>query len=349
MKVKLSFILILLLSVIGCTKQKFDVIGNLSGVESDSLLVKSYYVNGSNRTDTVVLNGGEFGFNLPDTSTVQLVIMAIPSKIPNADGSIKAASMKNLAFPKFPNINVIINGTIDDAEISGCEFYDDMMSFNKSVVEFGRDYQKIAQKKCEFIETNPQKLLSVYFLSQISVEDAAKCLDLIPEENRTGVLVNYYHAAKERNDKMIALNNAQKALQPGMPAPDFTLTKVDGEPFTLSSLKGKYVVLDFWGSWCGWCIKGFPEMKKYYEKYKNKVEFVGIACNDTEAKWKAAVSQNELPWINVVNSKNQDVSLLYAVNGFPTKYIIDKDGNLVTSVLGEKPEFYEFLDKQMTK
>lgn len=67
-----------------------------------------------------------------------------------------------------------------------------------------------------------------------------------------------------------------------MPAPDFTLKDIQGNDFSLSSAKGKYVILDFWGSWCGWCIKGLPDMKKAYRKYKHKVVFVGIDCNDTE-------------------------------------------------------------------
>ena len=54
----------------------------------------------------------------------------------------------------------------------------------------------------------------------------------------------------------------------GVKAPDFTAQKVDGKSFTLSSLQGKYVVLDFWGSWCRWCIKGFPDMKEAYAKHK---------------------------------------------------------------------------------
>ena len=52
----------------------------------------------------------------------------------------------------------------------------------------------------------------------------------------------------------------------GTEAPDFTLNDLSGKPLTLSSLRGKYVILDFWGSWCVWCIKGIPQMKEYYQK-----------------------------------------------------------------------------------
>ena len=71
-------------------------------------------------------------------------------------------------------------------------------------------------------------------------------------------------------------------------APDFTLPDVQGEPFTLSALfgKGRDVVLDFWGPWCGWCVKGIPRMKTYYSKYESRVEFVGVDCNESEQDWR---------------------------------------------------------------
>ena len=57
---------------------------------------------------------------------------------------------------------------------------------------------------------------------------------------------------------------ASQSIAEGQMAPDFTLKDLQGNDLSLSSLRGKYVVLDFWGSWCGWCIKGIPDMKKYY-------------------------------------------------------------------------------------
>ena len=73
-------------------------------------------------------------------------------------------------------------------------------------------------------------------------------------------------------------------------APDFELPNLQGSTIKLSSLRGKYVVLDFWGSWCVWCIRGIPSMKEAYTKYKDKMEILGVDCRDTEEAWKAAVS-----------------------------------------------------------
>ena len=136
-------------------------------------------------------------------------------------------------------------------------------------------------------------------------------------------------------------------IRTGVQAPDFTAKKVDGTSFTLSSLQGKYVVLDFWGSWCKWCIKGFPDMKEAYAKYKGKVEFVGVACRDTEEKWKNATAKYELPWISVLNPADNDLVKVYQVQGFPTKIIIDPKGKIDKIVLGEDPAFYTYLDSLM--
>ncbi len=133
-------------------------------------------------------------------------------------------------------------------------------------------------------------------------------------------------------------------------APDFSLTDINGKTFTLSSLRGKIVVIDFWGSWCGWCIKGMPEMKKYYEKYKGKLEIVGVDCGDTDAKWKAAVKELQLPWIHVYNPKGMgDITGVYGIQGFPTKFIVGKNGELLHTVIGEDPAFYTALDEIMSK
>ena len=152
---------------------------------------------------------------------------------------------------------------------------------------------------------------------------------------------------KTLTEKEDSRNKAQEAMSPGAMAPDFTVKDLDGKDFTLSSLKGKYVVLDFWGSWCGWCIKGIPEMKKYYNKYKDKIEFVGIDCNDTEEAWKKAVEEHQLPWINVRNNGDPDVSIMYGISGYPTKFIIDPEGKINKRVIGEDPEFYTYLDSLM--
>ena len=135
------------------------------------------------------------------------------------------------------------------------------------------------------------------------------------------------------------------SAEPDAPeAPDFTLNDINGKPLTLSSLRGKYVILDFWGSWCVWCIKGMPRMKEYYQKYAGKLEILGIDCNDTEEEWKAAVTKLELPWLHVYNTESSDVLQQYGVQGFPTKVVVSPEGKVAHVVVGEDPAFYTYLD-----
>lgn len=175
-------------------------------------------------------------------------------------------------------------------------------------------------------------------------------LGLLSENVKNGRMKAFYQPmidmAKKRAE---AEEKAKKVQAAGVEAPDFTLKDIKGNDFKLSSLRGKIVVLDFWGSWCGWCIKGMPKMKEYYEKYKGKFEILGVDCNDTEAKWKAAVEKHQLPWIHVYNPKDSKVLSDYAVQGFPTKIVIDANGKIIKTIVGEDPAFYTLLDEVLSK
>ena len=157
------------------------------------------------------------------------------------------------------------------------------------------------------------------------------------------------NSKKQADSSMEAVDNSQETVAveaDGIEAPDFTLNDLNGKPLTLSSLRGKYVILDFWGSWCGWCIKGIPQMKEYYQKYAGKFEILGIDCNDPEEKWKAAVEKYELPWLHVYNPRGDSKVLeQYEIQGFPTKIIVGPDGKIVKPIIGEDPAFYAFLDE----
>lgn len=148
--------------------------------------------------------------------------------------------------------------------------------------------------------------------------------------------------------EQIAAIIAEMPVKTGDEAPDFTLKNLEGADFSLSDLKGKWVVLDFWGSWCRFCVADFPAMKEAYGKYHDRgLEVVSIDCGEPEENWKAAVERYKIPWINVYNpgKSKEGVSELYGVKAFPTKIVIDPEGKVALVFLGEGPEFYEFLQQ----
>ena len=221
----------------------------------------------------------------------------------------------------------------------------------KVAAQIEKGQKDIKDTYIRFIKDHADQDVSVYLLTHGALKDdeLKELLDLIAEPVRNGVMAPMYQSIKQAYEKQEERRKAQEKIKEGAPAPEFTLKDIQGKDFTLSSLKGKYVILDFWGSWCGWCIKGIPDLKQVYEKYKGQLEIVGIDCNDTEEKWKAAVEKHALPWIHVRNEGNPDVTLLYGIEGFPTKIILDKEGNIVKTVVGEDPEFYKHLDALMKK
>lgn len=139
-----------------------------------------------------------------------------------------------------------------------------------------------------------------------------------------------------------------KATSAGAEAINFTKTDNHGEPFTLSSLKGKYVLLDFWGSWCGPCRASHPHLKEVYAKYKDKgLEIVGIAdekandLEDAKKAWLKAIKDDGINWIQVLNNYNKsttDLAMAYGITGFPTKILLDKNGKVLFKLVGNGGE-----------
>ena len=215
-------------------------------------------------------------------------------------------------------------------------------------------YDRYQQALVDYIKANPKQEASIMLLGKISGLDKMKATyQLFDPSVREGRMKPIYDswvkAAEDQIKAEAAEKEAAKKQAEGIEAPVFTLNDINGKPLALTSLRGKYVILDFWGSWCVWCIKGFPQMKEYYAKYPDKFEILGIDCNDTEEKWKAAVKKHELPWLHVYCPKESKLLDDYGVTGFPTKIIIGPDGKIAKTIVGEDPAFYTLLDELFSK
>ncbi|MFM2385489.1 MAG: hypothetical protein RL660_246 [Bacteroidota bacterium] len=122
-------------------------------------------------------------------------------------------------------------------------------------------------------------------------------------------------------------------------APDFALTKLDGTAFTLSSMRGKYVLVDFWASWCGPCRAENPNVVAAYQKFKGKnFDIVGVSLDDDKDAWQAAVTRDNLTWTHVSDLQKwaSVVVRLYNLNSIPSNVLIDPDGYVIAKDLREE-------------
>lgn len=153
-----------------------------------------------------------------------------------------------------------------------------------------------------------------------------------------------------------------KMGSPGSKAYGFTKTDINGQPLSLSDFKGKYVLLDFWASWCVPCRKGNPHLKSLYALYKEKgLEIIGISDDDRNAAaWKKAVEKDGIGiWKHVLrgldmdlrmaNKPNpEDISEYYGIHSLPTKILIDPNG-VIIGRYGGGGEGDEAMDKELSK
>ena len=128
-----------------------------------------------------------------------------------------------------------------------------------------------------------------------------------------------------------------KALAPGTKAPEFILPAVNGEEFSLKSLRGHIVILDFWASWCAPCIAEMPTVKEIYAKYKDKgLKIVGISMDNSKTAWIKSIDKIQIPWAHTSSLKGMKkcpVAQLYQVYAIPTLYIIDQEGKIIAKDL----------------
>ena len=126
--------------------------------------------------------------------------------------------------------------------------------------------------------------------------------------------------------------DAIKSTSVGATATNFTQNDVNGKPVSLASFKGKYVLLDFWASWCAPCRAENPNIVKAYNAYNLKgFDILGVSLDENKTAWLAAIKKDKLTWTHVCDFKgfNNEAANLYRINAIPANFLLDKEGKII--------------------
>jgi peroxiredoxin len=137
----------------------------------------------------------------------------------------------------------------------------------------------------------------------------------------------------------------------GQPFPSLSGTTVDGKAISLAACKGKVVLVDFWATWCGPCVRELPNVKAAYEKYHAKgFDVVAVSLDENKAKLTEFIAAKKIPWPQIFDGKGWEnaVAKQFKVQSIPAAFLIDREGRLVAkSVRG--PALEEALAKAIAK
>lgn len=291
----------------------------------------------------------------------------------NARYVIPMADRSYIAIYTKPGDNLTVNLTSTTPlvyTVSGSKLMEDISTLDKDATAIMQEYKTLMQagnpspEAVEAIQNKYGKLFSDYIAANkdaegvgyamlnLEGEEFMNAYNAMSDAAKAGMLMPLVEQQKNYVQKSIAMEKRKAELQSGnFDAPNFTFNTLEGKPVSLSDFKGKWVIIDFWGSWCPWCIKGFPKLKEAYAQYKPELEVIGVACNDKPEAWEKALTKYELPWVNVYNPEVNGGKIVeeYAVEGFPTKVIVSPEGKIMNITSGEDPAFFEILAKLIKK
>ena len=178
------------------------------------------------------------------------------------------------------------------------------------------------------VKLYPNSPIGVYFLNKQTYKY---------DYNQLSSFRKMLNDSIKNHQYVVQLDETLKSMsnvQAGKVAPDFTLPNIKGDTLSLNSLKGKYVLIDFWASWCPDCRKSNPELVKIYHKYKRKnFTILGVSIDEDKQKWMDAVAKDRLVWDNVITNGGWEnpVTAAYAIKWIPMGFLIDPNGVIIMS------------------
>ena len=354
---RMKKIVIVLFSIL-CTLPtlaQYKITGNVTGIDDGSTLYLTLVSAEHKTIDSTTIQCGHFEFTGDHSGRPHWALIKIKgSFVATCDfylenGDITISGSRYGAKATGTKTNAEYNEYQENINSMGNEIY----SLNHSAaneknlakrdslkMELKKVEQLRKQKELNFIRRYPNSPVSLriaeYMNSSMSSAETLNMVQLLSPELQQDEKIQQIRKRAERLSK----------AESGSVAPDFTLPTDNNEELTISRLRGKYVLLDFWASWCAPCRASFPEIARIKETYAPELTVVGISLDRNEKAWRKALAEEKCTWTQAWDQKGI-AAKNYAVSAIPLLILIAPDGKIIGRY--QKTEIGDILKKQFKR
>lgn len=362
---RILFLAACLFNLFASGQNSFHLQGKLENIRDAGKVFLYYSGPEGSVTDSAVVTDGRYQFSgnvvepvlgllllrYKESDTAK-VIRAVNMQRDYVNFFLEAGEIQATSIDSFNNLKVtgsVSHQAYEALNLQLKEVEDQKEALNR---EYGELYQKkdeAGMKKLEarfeelnnaskviyraYLTANPGSPIALHAIRQIAgwdikADEVEPLFALLPEKTKN---------LPSAKDLMQKVTIARKTGI-GQQAMDFTQNDTSGNPVTLSSFRGKYVLIDFWASWCGPCRAENPNVVKAYEQYKGKgFQVIGISLDQANArdKWIKAIHEDQLTWTQVSDLKfwKNAVAVQYGIQAIPQNFLIDPAGKIIAKNL----------------